>query len=163
LKPLLLLDIDGVLCPFDSASSDHLEPVGDPFGAVYSPAHTPWLQELEGLFDIAWCTAWEHKANEFIVPLHEMEPKPVVPLEDILPLDDGTYKLPEVKKFVKSQPCAWVDDDFRPDAYDWMRKRDKTIPTALFLTHPGSGLDDITMSLLRLFAHSVNERQSHGI
>jgi hypothetical protein len=77
-KPLLLLDVDGVLFPFRNASP----PPG--YLLVESPVSTMWikpshgdaLRQLSSLFELVWATTWEHKANEIIGPALGFEQLP---------------------------------------------------------------------------------------
>ena len=79
-KPLLLLDVDGVLFPFRNASP----PPG--YLLVESAESTVWikashgeaLRNLSSLFELVWATTWEHKANQIIGPALGLDQLPVI-------------------------------------------------------------------------------------
>ncbi|MDY7100890.1 MAG: hypothetical protein S0880_06850 [Actinomycetota bacterium] len=81
-RPLLLLDVDGVLNPFAAAEPpagyvDHtLFPGEEPVRV--NPAHGRWITELGGAMDLAWATGWNDEANDVLAPLLGIGPFPVV-------------------------------------------------------------------------------------
>src|SRR5436309_13828501 len=68
-KPLLLIDVDGVISLF---GFDPTRPPGGRFQFVDGIAHFlsatagQHLRELGATFELAWCTGWEEKANEYL-------------------------------------------------------------------------------------------------
>ena len=87
-KPLLYVDVDGVisLWGFDPADSDTRPPGA--FAAVDGITHFlsseagRHLLDLASDFELVWCTGWEEKANEILVPALGLPgPLPVVELD----------------------------------------------------------------------------------
>ncbi len=71
-RPLLLIDVDGVISLF---GFDHAAPPPDGrYMLVDGIAHFlsgtagGHLRRLEPAFELAWCTGWEEKANEYLPP-----------------------------------------------------------------------------------------------
>jgi hypothetical protein len=68
-KPLLLLDVDGVISLFG------FPPDNRPAGAFLTVDGIPHflsgtvgehLRTLAGDFDLVWCTGWEERANDYL-------------------------------------------------------------------------------------------------
>jgi hypothetical protein len=132
-RPLLLIDVDGVLNP-------HVRP-GSTLGSQYAVhriagqdvrlavAHGEWLHRLARLYDLAWATPWEADANALIGPVIGAPPNmPVIAFTD-LDARGWTWKLPAVELFVADRPLAWLDDDHGQDAHAWAAAR--MVPTLL--------------------------------
>ena len=81
-KPLLLLDVDGVLNPFPRLTANGhtapapyevhtLEPRGavEPVRVLLNPDHGQALASLSEVFVLVWATTWEDEANRLIAPL----------------------------------------------------------------------------------------------
>jgi hypothetical protein len=68
-RPLLLIDIDGVISLF---GFDHRSPPEGRFVSVdgivhlLSSAAGEHLLELSEAFELAWCSGWEEKADEHL-------------------------------------------------------------------------------------------------
>jgi hypothetical protein len=118
-KPLLLLDVDGVLFPFRNASP----PPGyllveSPESIVWiKPSHGEALRNLSSLFELVWATTWEHKANQIIGPALGLEQLPVIEFNE--GRAGETWKLPAVRRYVGDRPFVWIDDELFMDAYRW--------------------------------------------
>jgi hypothetical protein len=80
-RPVLLIDVDGVLNPW-------LAPECPPGFGVYdffpgervllSPGHGELLTSLASAYELVWATAWEHRANKFISPVLSLPELPVI-------------------------------------------------------------------------------------
>ncbi len=154
-KPLLLLDIDGVLSPFGGGPPPGFkrETVGS-YEVIWSPQHRDWLLQLSQSFQLVWATTWEHSANEAMSPILQLGQLSVIEF------DRGTgdtWKLPSVQEFVGNRPAAWIDDDLYLDAHEWARQRDA--PTLLIRTSSSVGLTKAHVDQLQTFAdHSRSTR-----
>ena len=69
-RPLLLIDVDGVLCPFGSHCPEGYRLTEDGPRVWVSERNARWLAELSGYFELVWATMWEHRANAVIAPLY---------------------------------------------------------------------------------------------
>src|SRR5215210_2651078 len=84
-KPLLLLDVDGVLSPVEGTAFEmrRLNPEG--FERVDLPAdfvedfiwlsraNAARLRRLADAFEVVWATGWGQRANAIIGPFHELD------------------------------------------------------------------------------------------
>ena len=137
-RPLLLLDVDGVLSPF--GCPDGYVPI-DEGVSCYSPENIARLRRLAEAFDLVWATMWEHVANEVMAPIHELSPLPVVEFDEGGELDmEEHVKLPAIRRFVGERPFVWIDDDIPLGARGWASVRRS--PTLLLETTPNVGLTD---------------------
>jgi hypothetical protein len=149
-RPLLLLDVDGVLLPVPgTADPAGLDDVVEPV-----PGARDWLAQLRERFDIAWATSWVELANRVVAPALDLPPLPAIPFS----MDEHapTPKLRSVIDAVGDRPCAWVDDDMHEDANTWAAGRD--VPTLLVHVDGARGLDRQHVQLLLGWAAGLEER-----
>jgi hypothetical protein len=116
-RPLLFLDVDGVLINY------HEGVFGDddnPLLARVNPAHGPRLLALG--CELVWATTWMHDANEAISPRLGLPELPVVewPDSDPDPRDRLHGKTRELVAFAQGRPFAWVDDEITDVDRDWV-------------------------------------------
>ena len=125
-RPLLLVDIDGVLnvygvdaCPDVYREYDLFPEDDDP--TRLAKVHGDWLTELGGVFDLVWASAWGIRANELIAPIVRIRPLPFVPMPEIpFPARD---KVPAIDAYVGDMPVAWLDDVVVDEAVAWASER----------------------------------------
>jgi hypothetical protein len=141
-KPLLLIDIDGVISLFgfdpDRPPSGRFEMV-DGIAHFLSAAAGEHLRELSGHYELAWCSGWEDKANEYLPHALGL----AAPLPHLILGRDrvGTdhWKLSAIDAYAgPSRPLAWVDDDHDDRCVSWAAARRG--PTLLLGTDPAVGL-----------------------
>jgi hypothetical protein len=123
-KPLLLLDVDGVLNPFPDTPDGYSEYrffPDDDEPVRLCPDHADWLRELLADFEIVWASAWGEAANELICPAFGLQSFRVVALPPV-PFEPRE-KVPAVAAFVGERPAAWVDDVVTDEARAWARER----------------------------------------
>ncbi len=142
-KPLLLIDIDGVISLF---GFDPVQPPAGRFEMVDGIAHFlsatagEHLRALSREFELAWCSGWEEKANEYL-PLALGLPTelPLVPFDDCDRPPSAHWKVAGIEAYVPpSRPLAWVDDAHDHRCHAWAEAR--PAPTLLVGTEPALGL-----------------------
>jgi hypothetical protein len=153
-RPLLLLDVDGVLNPHAAPQPPPGYQVPDFFHdailgldreVLLNPEHGTWLRSLAGAYELMWATGWEHHANRLICPVLGL---PELPVIEFPPTPDGWFqKLPSVRAAVGTRACAWIDDFHTPNHYAWARERGA--PTLLIEIDPERGLQRDHVDQLR--------------
>jgi len=138
-RPLLLLDVDGVLNPYGDECPpgftehvlfpEEIEPVRVCAG------HGAWIAELAGVYEVVWATAWGEEANRLLAPLLGVARLPVVPFPRTPFTAD--LKVPAIDALAGDRPAAWIDDLLGPAAYDWGARR--AAPTLLLPVDPMVG------------------------
>jgi hypothetical protein len=141
-RPLLLVDIDGVISLFGFAA--HERPAGtfhwiDGIPHYLSSIAAQNLLELGEHFRLVWCSGWEEKADEYLPHLLGL-PAGLEHLrfERSVGRANAHWKLDAIDAFCGSRPLAWIDDAFNADCHRWAQER--TPPTLLVETEPEHGL-----------------------
>ncbi|MFD1656968.1 hypothetical protein ACFSL4_01640 [Streptomyces caeni] len=164
-RPLLLLDVDGPLNPFDAPP--HRRPAGyethrlkpdtwiaqhhgvpkrlvKPLRVWLNPAHGPALLKLP--YELVWATTWEHDANDWIgwrIGLPRNQNLPVIEFDSqFVRRSDGTYvKTWTVVEYAAGRPFAWVDDQISDIDRDYVAQHHPG-PALLHWVDPRKGLTD---------------------
>jgi hypothetical protein len=142
-RPLLLVDVDGVVSLF---GFDHRTPPAGRYQLVDGIAHFlseaagGHLRRLAEEFELAWCTGWEEKANEYLpFALGLAGPLPYLLFDDGARPERAHWKLGAIDRYVEpSRPLAWIDDAHDDGCAAWAAARGA--PTLLVTTDPAVGL-----------------------
>lgn len=132
-KPILLLDVDGVVNAFGprrphverQLGGRRVKGVWIPYVIRFDNEVVEMIDRLAEHFEIHWATMWNQAANEEISPALGVEPFPVMHCNhnagwDVA-ADEGMNaveihrlwyaKTPLIPEYVGDQPFAWLDDD----------------------------------------------------
>ena len=162
MKPLLLVDVDGVLSLFGKPGGDAPIRPDTHFHNEHGMGHLialdncARLASLEKSYDLVWATGWEDKANGELLRL--------VGLRNTLPVisfDRGKgkydhqahWKLGAIEDFVGRRPTAWIDDALDGACFDWARSR--AYPTLLVKVQSDVGLDRTACEQLQSWASQL--------
>lgn len=151
-RPLLLLDVDGVLLVVRTALGDDDEALE--YEPTIHPEAGAWLRELADAFDLVWATTWEDLANRMIAPALGLAPLPAIQFDMARHLP--TPKLPSVIAWVGDRPCAWIDDDLQHDADTWAAGR--AVPTLLVHADMSIGIERRHVDELLAWAREIRRR-----
>ncbi|MFI4989912.1 MAG: HAD domain-containing protein [Solirubrobacterales bacterium] len=159
-KPLLLIDIDGVISLFcgwgpssgaifaGRAGSFHSIDGMPHFLSATAAAH---LLDLQPHFELVWCSGWEEKANEHLPHLLGLPPSlPFLRFERSVGRANAHWKLAAIDDFAGDRPLAWIDDALNEACHEWARAR--PAPTLLVQTEPEHGLTHREAELLSRWA-----------
>ncbi len=141
--PLLLIDVDGVISLF---GFDHRSPPAGRYQLVDGITHFlsgtagEHLRRLGEAYELAWCTGWEEKANEYLpLALGLAGPLPHVVFDHGERRPRAHWKLGAIDRHVDgARPLAWVDDAHDDGCLSWAAER--PAPTLLVTTDPAVGL-----------------------
>lgn len=126
MKPIIFLDVDGVLNADPKPNKRHkyqrTTVLGSPIW--YRPEIIDYFNNLDksGRADIRWLTTWGEQANVNLGPELGLNYFPVVPEGEGSErhLDDDWWKIVAIKKFLLAkkdngmdQPWIWIDDEIR--------------------------------------------------
>ncbi len=156
-KPLLLVDIDGVLSLFGFPTHDPPEGLWHSIDGIphfLSAAAARHLLALVSLFELVWCSGWEEKADEYLPFLlglprglpHLRFERGAVPGESL----HGHWKLAAIDAYAGARPLAWVDDCIDDACHSWADARQA--PTLLVRTSPAQGLTEHEAAQLRAWS-----------
>lgn len=170
-KPLLLVDVDGVLNSFcwdwdrvpsidDEELDERLENIFlAEMYTIYVPKGTKErMARVEELYECVWGTTWEHKAPKFLSPYlgFGADWGVVTGFQGRFKSEWGTWKLPAVRNWVEKnaigRKLAWLDDDLQGDARKWASERRD--PTLLVQTDGYHGWTEDHYKQLEEFARA---------
>jgi hypothetical protein len=154
-RPVLLLDVDGVLNPYGGECPDgyaeHLLFPGEEPVRVCR-LHGDWVAELAATFEVVWGSAWGAEANRLLGPLLGLPELPYVRFPP-MPFEPA-LKVPAIDRHLRDRPAVWIDDLIGPEAREWASSR--AVPTLLIEVDPAVGLtrDDVDRALRWAADHS---------
>lgn len=176
-KPLLMVDIDGVISLFVGVAGHTPGTVGhagaaagsdegpcegsyqaiDGIPHLLSRAAAAHLLELTAAFDLVWASGWEEKAEEYLPHLLGLPAGlPFLRFERSvggLRSTNAHWKLAAIDEHAGSRPLAWIDDAFNDACHAWAQAR--PAPTLLVQTVPEHGLTSREASLLVAWAQGL--------
>ena len=163
-KPLLLVDVDGVISLFGFAPDER--PAGS-FLTVDGVLHYlsavagDHLRRLSSRYELVWCTGWEERANEYLPhalglpgPLHYLT------FAGAPGWDDRHWKLDAIEAHAgRHRPLAWIDDDHAGCGH-WARQRPG--PTLLLTAEPLTGITAQHVAELERWARDLASDPASG-
>jgi hypothetical protein len=156
-KPLLLIDVDGVVSlfgfPMDQCPAGTWQWV-DGIVHFLSAEAAGHLQDLQADFELVWCSGWEEKCCEYLpAALGVHSSIPYVSFDATPEAGHGHWKLAAITAYVRDRPVAWVDDGIDDACRAWASAR--TAPTLLIRTDPEVGLVAQHAEALRAWARDL--------
>jgi hypothetical protein len=155
-RPLLLVDIDGVISLFGPDRDER--PRGsfhwiDGIPHFLSSAAAEHLLALEHSFELVWASGWEERANEYLPYLLGLPELPHLRFERAVGRASAHWKLDAIDAYAGQCPLAWVDDALNDACHAWAAQR--SAPTLLVQTEPATGITQREVELLRRWQRSL--------
>ncbi|TYB40030.1 hypothetical protein FXF69_39190 [Actinomadura chibensis] len=149
-SPVILLDVDGVLNPFERPHRGYrrhrCSPNGMTFKLWLNAAHGPallGLAESSGA-ELAWASYWCDNANVWISPRIGLPELPFVPIPRFPGVDEGrtlgAWKARHVAAWTEGRPFVWFEDE--PDATARIAAEPDVADHLLVEIDPLTGLTD---------------------
>ncbi len=144
-KPILFVDVDGVISLFGFPSSgDFPGPVHSVDGILHCIATEcgERLRRLDEHFELVWATGWEDKANEYLPLILELPFKelPSLTFDGHAVFGSAHWKVGAIDDYAGDRPAAWIDDNLDEHCRAWATNREA--PTLLVQTEPATGMSD---------------------
>ncbi|MFD7491011.1 hypothetical protein ACFV8T_01075 [Streptomyces sp. NPDC059832] len=133
-RPLLFLDVDGPLNPYDAPphkrpegySTHRMRPTGwdhpwnKPLRVWLNHGHGDQLLALP--YDLVWATTWQDEANDWIGPHLGLPKLPVVNWPTTAQQGESGlhWKTRTLAEYAAGRPFAWVDDELGPQDREWI-------------------------------------------
>jgi HAD domain in Swiss Army Knife RNA repair proteins len=158
-RPILFVDVDGVISLFGFAPGDDALP--GPLHWIDGIAHCipddvgARLVSLAERFELVWATGWEERANEHLPYLLKLPFRalPSLTFEGRAVFGSAHWKVDAIDEYAEDRPAAWIDDNLDEDCIAWAEGRGA--PTMLVETSPAVGLTDEHVELLLAWADEI--------
>ena len=175
-KPLLYLDVDGVISLFGFNQPYGLTSGDAPFSACppgrlhsingvmhyISGACGTYLRQLGGRFELVWATGWEETANDYLPHLLELPGHlPYLTFDGRIAAGAAHWKIDAIAAHAgDSRPLAWIDDNVDETCHDWATER--VGPTLIIETVRHEGMTDEHVETLIAWADGLEGERREG-
>jgi hypothetical protein len=152
-KPLMLVDIDGVISLFGGDLGAQVGSFHSIEGIVHflSATAAAHLLQLIEHFEPVWCSGWEEKADEHLPHLLGLPAGiPFLRFDRAVGRANAHWKLAAIDAYAGKRPLAWIDDALNDACQHWAQAR--RAPTLLVQTEPALGLTAREAALLSAWA-----------
>jgi hypothetical protein len=162
-KPLLMVDIDGVISLFGVSIQLQDDPrlAEGSFHAIEGIPHflsstaAGHLLELAAIFEIVWASGWEERANDHLPHLLGLPSGlPFLRFSRSVGRANAHWKLDAIEAHAAGRPLAWIDDALNEECRSWAAARGA--PTLLVQTEPERGLTSREAQLLVSWAQTLD-------
>lgn len=149
-KPLLLVDIDGVISLFGFPPDER--PPGsfvsvDGIPHYLSATASENLRRLAPAFDLAWCSGWEERANEYLPHALQLHTSSLPHLTFAAAPGAATRHWSSMRSTPLRAPTArWPGSTTHAGCREWAQARPG--PTLLVTAQPPTGITEAHVRLL---------------
>ena len=148
-KPLLAIDIDGVLSLFGFDEDE--QPPGE-FHLVDGLPHylsfdaAARLNRLLDSYEGVWASGWEDRANDHLPSILGVPEMPYLTFDGRARFGTAHWKLEALTEYSGERPLAWIDDSLDRSCRKWASQREG--PTLLVPTESARGLEEAHVEAL---------------
>ncbi|PZG21834.1 hypothetical protein C1I95_06625 [Micromonospora craterilacus] len=166
-RPLIFVDIDGVLIPlrarpsgadrrWNGGAGDDPDGSGNPLLDRLDPADGRRLLALPG--ELIWASTWMAEANEVVAPRIGLPALPVMnwPDDDEEPPRGVHWKTRSLARWAAGRPFVWLDDETTDVDRRWIAAHHPQ-PALLHRVDPHLGLTDIDLAAVCQWLDLRNE------
>ncbi len=148
-KPLLAIDIDGVLSLF--GFDEDVRPPGafhlvDGLPHYLSFEAAERLNRLLEIYEGVWASGWEERANDNLPSILGVPKLPYLAFDGRARFGTAHWKLEALSEYGGERPMAWIDDSLDRSCRRWASKREA--PTLLVPTQSDRGLEEVHVEAL---------------
>ncbi len=173
-KPLLYLDVDGVISLFGFSQPYGLSSGDAPFsdgppgrlasinGVMHyiSAACGGYLRRLAERYELIWATGWEEAANDHLPHLLGLPGQlPYLTFDGRVAAGAAHWKIDAIAAHAgERSPLAWIDDNVDETCRAWAAQR--PAPTLIIETVRHEGMNDGHVELLLDWAAGLGDRRA---
>jgi hypothetical protein len=150
-KPLLAIDIDGVISLFGFEEGE--QPPGE-FHLLDGMPHYlsmdagKRIKRLLKTYEGVWASGWEDRANDHLPLILGLPELPHLTFDGRARFGTSHWKLEAIEEYAADRPLAWIDDNLDRSCRRWAKKRSRDAPTLLVPTESPSGLQEAHVEAL---------------
>jgi hypothetical protein len=168
-KPLLFVDVDGVISLFGFREGYGLASGDVPFGAcppgslhsINGVMHYiasdcgGRLVRLAERYELVWASGWEEAANDYLPHLLQLPGQlPYLTFDGRVAAGSAHWKVDAIADYAGDRPLAWIDDNVDESCRAWAARR--PAPTLIVETVRHEGMVEEHVELLLTWAGSLN-------
>ena len=149
-KPILAVDIDGVISLFGFGSSEKPGELSEGAPGEYhlidgilhciSMPTGERLNRLAETYELVWASGWEDRANDHLPAILGVPKLPYLTFDGRARFGTAHWKLEALEEYAGGRPLAWIDDSLDESCFEWAERR--KAPTLLVPTESAVGLEE---------------------
>jgi hypothetical protein len=161
-KPLLFIDVDGVIslfgfregyglaagdAPFSQCPPGRLHAINGVMHYISSDCGDR-LMHLAERYDLVWATGWEEAANDYLPHLLGLPGElPYLTFDGRVAGGAAHWKVDAIAEHAGDRPLAWIDDNLDDSCREWAARRPAPTLIVETLRHEGMGQEHVELLL----------------